>query len=79
MPQRNNNSRQKAWKMTNTDQIAKLQSEYVKYYKSKGCKTVKFYFRNSLIQDITRTFRDLGISNGDMIYAMENGMAYRPV
>ena len=65
--------------MTNTDQITTLQTEYVKYYKSKGCKTVRFYFQNSLIQDITRSFSDLGIGNGDMIYAMENGMLYRPV
>jgi len=75
----NSNTRQKTWKVTNTDAFSQLQLEYTKYYKSKGCKTVKFFFRNDLVQDMTRTFRDLGVGDKDMIYAMENGKAYKPV
>jgi len=28
---------------------------------------------------MNRTFRDVGVVEGDMIYAMENGKAYTPV
>ena len=65
--------------MTNTDPLSTLHDEYMKYYKSKGCKSVKFYFRNALVQDLSVSFRDLGVADGDMIYAMENGKAYVPV
>lgn len=41
--------------------------------------TVQFYFRNALLPDMNRTFRDVGVGEGDMIYAMENGKAYTPV
>jgi hypothetical protein len=72
----NNNPRQKKWKLLNTSSIAKLKTDYCKYYKSKGCKSVQFYFRNTLIQDESNLLRDLGIGDGDTVYAMENGKAF---
>ena len=58
---RNTSSRQKSWKVHNTNSISKLQTDYIKYYKSKGCQTVKFYFRNAAINNMTQSFRDLGV------------------
>jgi hypothetical protein len=72
----NNNPRQKKWKLLNTSSIAKLKTDYCKYYKSKGCKSVQFYFRNTLIQDESNLLRDLGIGDGDIVYAMENGKVF---
>ena len=72
--------RQKTWKLTNTDPLSKLQMEYLKYYKSKGCKAVKFYFKNELVShNLTKTLRDLGVGDTDVVYAMENDKAYVPV
>ena len=68
--------RQKGWKLSNTDAISKLKHDYIKYYKSKGCNSVQFYYNNTLIRDETKSLRELGVSNGGMIYAMENGKAY---
>jgi len=73
---RNNNARQKGWKVHNTNSISKLQTDYIKYYKSKGCQTVKFYFRNAVINNMTQSFRELGVAEGAMIFAMENGKPY---
>jgi len=73
----NNNSRQKKWKLHDTSLVTKLKTDYTKYYKSKGCKQVQFYFRNQLITNESQSLRDLGIRNGDMVYAMENGKAYK--
>jgi len=58
---RNTSSRQKSWKVYNTNSISKLQTDYIKYYKSKGCQTVKFYFQNTVINNMTQSFRDLGV------------------
>ena len=73
---RNTSSRQKSWKVHNTNSISKLQTDYIKYYKSKGCQTVKFYFRNAAINNMTQSFRDLGVHEGAMLFAMENGKPY---
>ncbi|KAK1738671.1 ubiquitin family protein [Skeletonema marinoi] len=75
----NNNSRQKKWKLHDTSLVTKLKTDYTKYYKSKGCKKVKFYIRNQLITNESQSLRDLGIGNGDMVYAMENEKAYKPM
>ena len=72
----NNNSRQKKWKLHDTSLVSKLKTDYTKYYKSKGCKQVQFYFRNQLITNEAKSLRDLGICNGDTVYAMENGKTY---
>ena len=72
----NNNPRQKKWKLLDTSLISKLKTDYFKYYKSKGCNQVQFYFRNSLIQNESKSLRELGISDGDTVYAIENGQAY---
>ena len=77
--QLNKNPRQKTWKVQNTDAISELKVEYMKYYKSKKCKSVKFYFKDTLIQDEAKSFRELGVGGDDIIYAMENGKAYVPV
>jgi len=76
---RNNNPRQKTWKFHDTDPLSKLKADYIKLYKSKGCRTVKFYFSNEVLGDMAKTFQDLGIGEGDVVYAMENNKAYRPV
>jgi len=76
---RNKAPKQKTWKLVDTDTLSKLKEDYVKLYKSKGCRSVKFYFENQLLQDVTKTFRELGIGEGDMMYAMENGKVYKPV
>jgi len=73
---RNNNARQKGWKVHNTNSISKLQTDYIKYYKSKGCQTVKFYFRNAAINNMTQSFREVGVAEGDILVAMENGKPY---
>ena len=75
----NNNSRQKKWKLHDTSSVTKLKTDYTKYYKSKGCKQVIFYFRNQAITNESQSLRDLGIRDGDMVYAMENGKAYKPM
>jgi hypothetical protein len=67
----------KSWKVSNADSISVLNQEYVKYYKSKGCTQVKFYFNNTIINVETKSFRDLGIVDGATIYAMENGKPYK--
>ena len=59
-----------------TDPLSHLKAEYEKYYKPKGCKTVKFYFRNSLLGDASRTLRELGIGDKAMVYAIENGKVF---
>ncbi|KAL9179623.1 hypothetical protein ACHAXT_008913 [Thalassiosira profunda] len=75
----NKGTRHKTWKLSNTDSFATLKAEYMKYRKS-GCSRVTFYFRNAAISDVEiRSLRDLGIGDGHMLYAMENGAAYRPV
>ena len=71
----NNNSRQKKWKMLDTSHVTKLKTDYTKYYKQR--EQVNFYFRNQLITNESKSLRDLGIRNGDMVYAMENGKAYK--
>lgn len=75
----NNNARQKKWKLLDTSLVTMLKTDYTKYYKSKGCKDVTFYIRNQLITNESQSLRDLGIRNGDMVYAMENGKAYKPM
>lgn len=62
--------------MSNTDPLSSLQADYTKYYKSKGCKTVRFYFKDAHLGDTGRALRELGVGDGDVIYAMENGKAY---
>ena len=73
----NKNPRQKKWKLLDTSPVTALKTDYSKYYKSKGCKRVKFYFQNQLITNESQSLRDLGIRNGDRVYAMENGKAYK--
>ncbi len=75
----NKNPRQKKWKLHDTSLVTKLKTDYTKYYKSKGCKKVKFYIRNQLITNESQSLRELGIRNGDMVYAIENGRAYKPM
>jgi len=75
----NKNPRQKKWKLHDTSLVTKLKTDYTKYYKSKGCKRVKFYIRNQLITNESQSLRELGIRNGDMVYAIENGRAYKPM
>lgn len=75
----NKNPRQKKWKLHDTSLVTKLKVDYIKYYKSKGCKQVKFYIRNQAITNESQSLRDLGIRNGDTVYAMENGKAYKPM
>jgi len=66
----------KQFRLYSTDTFVTLREGYVKYYKKKGCRTVKFYFRNSLIADINKTFIESGVRNMDSIYAIENGKKY---
>ena len=59
-----------------TDPLSDLHAEYTKYYKKNKCRTVKFYYQNALLGDMSKSFRDLGIGDGDLVYAMENGKAF---
>jgi len=71
-------TRPKRFQVKQSDTIESLKKAYIQYYKNKGCKTVKFYYRDNLIRDGRNpaTFTSLGIQEFDSIYAMENGKRY---
>eukprot|EP00956_Cyclotella_meneghiniana_P001164 scaffold1327_cov65-Cyclotella_meneghiniana.AAC.3 len=65
----------KTWKISTADKISKLKLDYTKHYKT--CKQVKFYFNNSCINVETKSLMELGITDGTVLYAMENGKPYK--
>lgn len=66
----------KRFRLYSTDTFETLKEGYVKFYKKKGCRNVKFYFKNSLIVDIKKTLAESGVENMDSICAIENGKKY---
>jgi len=65
----------KTWKISTADKISKLKLDYTKHYKT--CKQVKFYFNNSCINAESKSLMELGITDGTVLYAMENGKPYK--
>lgn len=70
-------TRPKKFNVNKCDVVKKLKQEYMKVYKSKGCKSVKFYFRDQLLQE-NASLGSLMVQNEDKIFAMENGRKYKP-
>jgi hypothetical protein len=57
--------------------MSELKKDYINYYKSKGCKQVKFYFNNTHISEEKKSLLQLGITDEAKIFAMENGAPYK--
>lgn len=75
---RNMQDRSKQFRIHQEDTLLKLKQGYMKYYKAKGCRNVKFYFKTLWLQNESATLSSLGLSDNDIIYAMENGKPYQP-
>jgi len=71
-----NSAKPKKFRIYSTDKLSKLKEGYMKYYKKRGCRRVRFYFKNTLIEDINKAFVELGVGNMDSLVAMENGRKY---
>jgi hypothetical protein len=59
-----------------TSTVLTVKSCYLTYYKKKGCKSVIFYHNNVPIIDVNQTFASLGITDSDVLAAMENGRKF---
>lgn len=66
----------KSWKLSSDSPLSQLRAMYMKYYKSKGCKSVDFYSEQTLIQGDNMSFKDLGISDNCTLIAMENSKSF---
>ena len=64
--------RPKSFKLFNTDSVMELKTQYIEYYKAKGCRSVRFYFNNELVADDQKSFESLGLSEKSIFHAIEN-------
>mmetsp|Transcript_52702 Transcript_52702/g.63519 ORF Transcript_52702/g.63519 Transcript_52702/m.63519 type:complete len:675 (+) Transcript_52702:114-2138(+) len=69
-------TRPKKFKLRKCDTLDTLRKEYIAYYRSKGCRKVRFYLRHKLLEKCNDSLESLGLIDMDKLDAIENDRAF---